>query len=281
MVRRKIALILGGGGARSFAHLGIYDVLKENNINIDLIVSSSMGSLIGVAIASKIPSELIKKEFYKLVTRINWGRINISNKGFFSQRNIIFLLHKLINYKNIEDLPIKTIIIATDLIEAKMVTFTKGDIVKAVRASSAFPGIYSPIKIGNMLLSDGGIINSIPSDIGRKNVGKEGIVISSILDNNRRAPLKDLKNTFQIIWRSIYIPLVISREKNVRENSDVIFKPLNSEALTFKNWKDVLKFHNPRIMESFYNKGRVEAKKHISKIKRLIKDESYSISSSI
>jgi len=273
VVRPKIGIVLGGGGAKAFAHLGIIDELRENKIPIDYIVSSSMGSLVGVLIANNVSSEEIKKEFYQLTSRVHWLKPTISRRSFMSQAIIIKLLKKLITKKNIEDLNIPISIVATDLIDGEQHIFSKGDIIQAVCASSAYPGIYNPVKIDNMILFDGGIVNNIPADICRKKIGKNNIVISCILDDSFKATEKSLDSQFKILFRAIYTPVIKSRQKIINKNSDIIIKPFKDFEFTFNSWQEIFKFYNIGKLEEFYNLGRLETKKHIKQIKKKLNEE--------
>jgi NTE family protein len=270
---KKIGLVLGGGGARCFAHLGVIKVLQENNIPINCIASSSMGSIIGALIANEVPIQDIKKEFYKRLTRINWLKPHFSTNGFISQSNVKKLLNKLIINKNIECSKIPLSIIATNLDKAETVTFEKGNLVTAVCASCAFPGIYPSVVINNNNFVDGGVLNNIPADICRKKIGKKNIVISSILEGEFYNLSNKKNNTFSVVWRSIYIPLIKSREKIVKDNSDIMLYPLKEISFNFHNWKDILKFYNVQLLENYYQKGEKEMEKNLPLLKKLIEEK--------
>ena len=78
-------------------------------------------------------------------------------------------------------------------------------------------------------------------------------------------------NSFNVVWRSLYIPLVRSREKIVKENSDIILQPLKQIDFNFHNWKDILKFYNIKLMEFYYQKGKEEMEKKLPLLKNLLK----------
>ena len=269
-MEKKVGLVFGGGGARSFIHLGVYDELIDSGIKVNYIVSSSMGSLIGALIAGGVPTDKIKKEFYRVVMRVNWLKPIISKKGFFSQSNIRKILINLIDSASFEELKIPITMVSTDLSEGREVLLESGNVVDAVCASSAFPGIYKPVVINNKLLADGGILNNVPADICREKIGNDSVVITSSLEGKFDTSFESLNNSFQVLWRSIYIPIIKSRDRIVRENSDIILNPLKDTYLSFNTWRDIFKFYNPKIMESFYQKGREEARNQIPKIKELI-----------
>ncbi len=268
-MRKKVALILGGGGAKSFVHLGVISVFQKENIPIDLLVTCSAGSIIGALIANKIPIEEIKKEFFSVVTRLNWLRVELKEKGLLSQKNIKSILKNLGVKKNIEDADIPIRIVATNLSLGKLHIFKEGNIIKAVCASAAFPGIYKPVKIGNYYYNDGGVLDATPADIGRKEIGPDNLVITINLDGKLGEKF-DVDSVFQVVHRSIYIPLIHLRRSIVEKNSDVIIEPFEDSELDLKTWADMLRFYSKEKMEYFFELGVEKAQKKIDEIKALL-----------
>ncbi|HQO10081.1 MAG TPA: patatin-like phospholipase family protein [Clostridiales bacterium] len=263
---KKVGLALGGGGAKSFAHLGVIKVLQENNIPIDYLATCSGGSIMGSMIAGGVSVDDIMEEFYKTVKKINWLRPKINMQGFISQQNIKSILMKFCEDSSIEDLSIPLGIVATNLNEGKLRVFTEGNLISAVCASSAFPGIYQPVEIEGELYVDGGVLNSTPADVCREKVGRKGIVISISLDDKLNSTIYK-NNTFGIVYRSLYIPLIANRKKIISENSDIIINVFNDQDFNFSNWRDTLRFYSENKMQKFYLKGREEANKRIEEIK--------------
>lgn len=268
---KKLALILGGGGAKSFAHLGVIKVLQENNIPIDLLVTCSGGSIIGALIANGASVEKIKKEFYKKTRRINWFTLKLSRKGLLSQKNIQSILEHLKADTNIEDTKIPIRIVATNLNLGELKIFKSGSLKKAVCASVAFPGIYKPVKIGDYFFIDGGVLNSIPADIGSREIGCGNVTVTINLDYILNGEINK-SNVFQIIHRSIYIPMISQRKEIVKKNSDVIIEPFKNKNFGFRNSTNILRFYSAEKMEVFYQLGIKEAIKKIDQIKLLLKD---------
>ena len=266
--RKKVGIVFGGGGAKSFAHMGVVKVFEENDIPIDVLTTCSGGSIIGALIACGISIEDIKKEFYKITKKINWLRPNVSTKGFLSQKNIKNILFHFCGNKNIEDLNISLSIVATNLSKGKLKVFTKGNLIEAVCASSAFPGIYPPVEIDGELYVDGGVLNSIPADVCRNIVGKDNVVISISLDESLQEV--DKNNVFSIVHKSIYIPILKRRQHIIRENSDININIFEDRPFNIKNWRDILRFYSEKKMEYFFRKGEIEANKVINDIKKII-----------
>ena len=265
---RKLGIALGGGGARCFAHLGVFEELNKNKINVDYIVASSTGAIIAALLANDVEIKTIRDEFYKLSTRLKW----FMPSGFltFSQKAIRDLMNNLLENKLIEKSRIPLTIVGTNLNNGKEFLFEKGGIVKAVCASTAHPLVYKPILHGKKHITDGGILNCIPADICRKRVGKNNIVMSCSLDG----PLDEkanLNKKFQYMFRSVYIPLLHFRKVIIEQNSDIVLEPLKDLKFNFHNWRQILNFDNTDLMSYYYDQGRKEAKLKMWLIKKMLK----------
>ena len=156
----KISLVLGGGGARGYAHIGIIEELKSNGLEIKSISGTSMGAIIGGLEAS---GSLDK--YKEWVTSLDFLDIFKFLKSPFKLDGdkIIEKLKELVGKEvKIEDLPIKYTAVATDLTKKREVWLQRGDLFKAMQASSAIPGVFDPVIINNRLLVDGGVLNLMP-----------------------------------------------------------------------------------------------------------------------
>ena len=227
--RKRIGLALGGGGARGLAHIGVLAVLEREGIPIDLIVGTSIGALIGGAYASGIsPDELKKRvdaylnstEFQSSAMKVfetahAKGELGLTQKIQTYLRNCFYLIQAMfkpgilsnedfqttINYFipdiQIEETRIPFRAVATDLVSGKQITFSHGPLRQAVMASCAVPGAIAPLKEGEKLLSDGGIICRVPSSVARQ----EGadIVISVAVD--RCISSEELRNVVDVYYR--------------------------------------------------------------------------------
>jgi predicted acylesterase/phospholipase RssA len=182
---------------------------------------------------------------------------------------MVNIVNKFCKKKKIEDLEIHMGIVATNLNEGNLHVFTSGSLIEAVCASSALPGIYQPVEINNKLYVDGAILNSIPADVCRDYVGKDGIVISVSLDEKLNVE-KIKNNTFGIIYRSLYIPIMANRREIIINNSDININVFGDRDFNFSNWKDTLRFYSENKMREFYLKGKQEAVERIEEIKKII-----------
>ncbi|MDP4008460.1 MAG: patatin-like phospholipase family protein [Candidatus Peregrinibacteria bacterium] len=175
---KKVGLTLGGGGARGFAHIGAYEVLIKHGIPIHCITGCSIGAIVGAGIAQgKSPEELLEivKEFADHKP-IGIKDLGFGNGSIFSGNSILRSLKKLIPEDlEFKDLKIPLSVNAVDLESGEQIVFDSGNVLEAVMASSALPGLYPPVFYQDRLFVDGGVVNSIPVDICR-GMGAEIII---------------------------------------------------------------------------------------------------------
>lgn len=199
----SIALALSGGGARGLAHIGILKVL-EKHIPIDAIVGTSMGSLIGGIYAAgkleefekaalSIPKKDITKLFLETPRRTGLIR-GIKIKAFLS---------RFIKGLNIEDLKLRYAAIAADLKTGREVVIEKGSLLRAIRASIAIPGLFTPVKFGDLLLVDGGVINPIPTSVAKHFADK--VIASDVLTYHDHITRKAPASLFGVVLDSVAI----------------------------------------------------------------------------
>ncbi len=168
VIQPKIALVLGGGAARGFAHVGVIRVLEQEKIPIDLIVGTSVGSLIGAIYADTRSSFDLEFTAFKIVKEDIFDfSVFSSTTGPVKGDRLEDFVQRKITKKNIEELGIPFVAVATNLNMGRQVVLDKGSIAKAVRASSAIPGVFSPVIYQNMTLVDGGVLNNVPVDVAR------------------------------------------------------------------------------------------------------------------
>jgi NTE family protein len=169
----SIGLALGGGFARGLAHIGVLKVLEEENIAIDFIAGTSVGSVIGAAYCSGISAKELE-EIAALVRFKDFARWTLSRYGLASSDRMARFLDKMLKCRTFEDLKIPLAVAATDFTTGEGVVFRSGPLVEAVRASCAYPGMFQPVNIGGRLLVDGMLAHSVPTvplrEMGAKRV---------------------------------------------------------------------------------------------------------------
>jgi NTE family protein len=197
--RAGIGLALGGGFARGFAHLGVLQVLEQNHIPIACIAGTSVGSILGAAYASGAPLARIIATCRTLKFR-DIGSWRVSRLGLASNHRLADLIARVFDSKQFEDLQIPMAVVATDLNTGEPVVLTHGNLVDAIRASCAFPGLFEPVKIGTRCLADGGLVAPVPTRAARQ-LGAEFVlgVSVGIQDGDRGTP----SNIFQVVARAV------------------------------------------------------------------------------
>jgi NTE family protein len=197
--RPGVALALGGGFSRGFAHLGVLRVLEQNHIPISHIAGTSVGSILGAAYASGAPLERII-ETCRAVRFRDIARWRVSRLGLASNHRLGDLIEKAFDSRTFEDLKIPLAVIATDLANGDAVIFTQGNLCDAIRASCAFPGLFEPVKIGTRCLADGGLVAQVPTRAARQLGAKHVVGVSvGVEDGQRGAP----SNIFQVVCRAV------------------------------------------------------------------------------
>jgi NTE family protein len=159
----RVALALGSGGARGYAHIGVLQVLQERGYEIGTVAGSSMGALVGgVYAAGRLEDytawalSLTQRDVFRLLDP------SPSAPGVIRAEKIMAKVRELLDGVLIEDLPVPFTAVATDLLARKEVWFQEGPVDAAIRASIALPSIITPVMINGRLLADGGIMNPVP-----------------------------------------------------------------------------------------------------------------------
>ena len=273
--RPKIGLVLSGGGARGFAHIGVLKVLEENNIPVDYIVGTSMGSIIGGLYAIGLSPEEIEqgvqsiawdKVFddyasrdYKTYRRkqddfnsFNSYRVGLSasglqlSPGLIEGQQIEIALDRLaypgFHIDNYDELRIPYRAIATDIATGEPFIIKSGNLARAMRASMSIPGALPPITINNTLLVDGGIANNIPINIVR-DMGADIVIAVDV-----SAPLsasKDIKSSVDVTAQltTIMTRRIADIQLKTLNNYDILITPGKSEISSsdFNRYPELIK----------------------------------------
>lgn len=177
---RAIGLVLGGGGARGLAHIGVIRALEEARIPIDLVGGTSIGAVIGGQYASGWDSARILAESHRVF--VEEGRLNdytLPTIALIRGKRYIRMLEKLFADRRIEDLPVSFFCASTNLTRSTCVIHRAGLVRKWVLASMAVPGLGPPVFAGREILVDGGVLNNLPVDVMRA-LGRGPVFASSV-----------------------------------------------------------------------------------------------------
>ncbi|MCE4554565.1 patatin-like phospholipase family protein [Roseateles cellulosilyticus] len=201
----RVGLALGGGAARGFAHIGVIQVLEENGIKVDLVAGTSAGSLV----ASLYASGKGGKEMQALAEGMDEGAItdwSFPLRGLIRGEALARFIRDKTGGKGIEQMVLPLGIVATDLSDGSPILFRSGDTGTAVRASSAVPAVFQPVKIGQREYVDGGLVSPVPVRFARE-MGAQLVIAVDITSPPEKDPPGDafrmLMQTFSIMGRSI------------------------------------------------------------------------------
>lgn len=172
--RPKIGVALGGGFARGLAHIGVLKVLEEEQIPVDFLAGTSVGSVVGAGYASGVSAKELE-EIAALVRFKDFSRWTFSRFGLFSNDKMSIFLSKTLRVKTFEELKIPLAICATDIINGEPAVFTSGDLIDPVRASCAYPGMFLPVNVGGKLLVDGLLGHAVPA-MPLRDMGAERVI---------------------------------------------------------------------------------------------------------
>ncbi len=203
----KLGLALGGGAARGFAHVGVIAVLEEAGIKPQLVVGTSAGSLVAALYASGKTSAQLQQTALNMeeVAITDW-MLPIFGRGMFRGDALARYVNELVVGRLMENMVIPLGIVATDLGNGNAVLFQKGDTGTAVRASSAVPAVFVPVKINGRDYVDGGLVSPVPVRFARQ-MGADVVIavdISSPPEANQASDtLQILLQTFAIMGKSI------------------------------------------------------------------------------
>jgi NTE family protein len=198
--KKKVALVLGGGSARGIAHIGVLKVIEKEKIPIDMIVGTSMGSLIGAAYAAGVTPAAMEADAATF-TANKLLDPTIPTMGLLAGEKLETAIRELIDHKTFSDCKIPFAVVTTNIETAEEIVHQSGDMIKAIRASCSWPGIFNPVRIGGKLLVDGGIKNSVPTKIARA-LGAEYVLAVDVGFCVKEGPIK---NIFQMILQSFQI----------------------------------------------------------------------------
>ena len=196
----KIALALGGGAAKGFAHIGAIKALEAQGIKPDIVVGTSAGSLVGALYASGLDGFELQRVALDMKESMvsDWA---LPDRGVFKGEALQEFVNKAVQNRTLEQLPRKCAVVATDLQSGEIIVFERGDTGTAVRASSSVPGVFQPVRISGREYVDGGLVSPVPVKVARR-LGAD-IVIA--VDISTRASNKPLRDTIDVLLQTFTI----------------------------------------------------------------------------
>jgi len=249
--RKKIGLALSGGAVLGIAHLGVINVLEENNIPIDMVAGTSAGSLVGAFLAAGYTSD----QMFRMVKSLTWGKISkltIPKMGLLNERLLERFIDSRIGKIDISELTKPFAAVTVDLTTGEQVIFRQGPVARAVRASCAIPGVFTPLIQGKQVLVDGGVLNFFPVDVVKK-LGADYVIGVKLVPSISGKPPE---NIIQVMINSFQ--LTIAQIAEHAPNGDTTIVPdLNG-----------LNPHDFDQAERLYQRGVAATQPVIEKIKR-------------
>ena len=256
----RLALVLGGGGTKGMAHVGVLEEFENAGIPIDLIVGCSAGSIVGALYADCPNAKHVKKVLKPLKT---WDILDINiwrgRYGIAQGGSLQSFLKRNLSCKCFENLQIPLCVAATDLLAGELVCLNSGSIVPAVHASCAVPLIFSPVILHERLLVDGGVADPVPVQIAKKMNAQVIVAVDLSVMLEKSCP----SNLFGVAARSAEVKFLLQSESCVI-GADVVIKPeLGSMGMfddsnlqkTYLAGKHAAQQAIPRILEVLCEKG--------------------------
>lgn len=214
---KRLGLALSGGGAKGFAHIGVFKMLEECGLRPDIIAGTSVGALMGTLFADGYGADEIK-ELFTGREFSEFAQLQLPKSGLFDSKRFRDFLKRHLRAKNIEDLAIPMVIVATDLDNGISHEFRSGPIVEAVTASCSIPIIFSPVVIEGIHYVDGGLFHNFPVSIIREECQRViGVNVSPLI------PQKYKQTIFHIAERS-YHYMFRANTLEDREMCDVLIE---------------------------------------------------------
>jgi NTE family protein len=218
----KIALVLGGGAARGFAHIGVIKALEAQGIVPDIVVGTSAGSVVGALYASGLNGFDLQKLALQMEEDMvtDW---TLPDRGVLKGAALQDFINQNVKNLSIQKMPKPLGVVATDLQSGEMVLFRLGNTGMAVRASSAVPGVFQPVEINGREYVDGGLTSPVPAQSART-MGADFVIAVDISSVGRRdkitGTLDLLLQTFAIMGHAI--------SRHELEDADIVIRPKTS-----------------------------------------------------
>jgi len=250
--RPKVAVVFSGGGAKGMAHIGFLKVMEEAGIHPDIIVGTSMGSIVGgfysIGFTPDSIESIIRQTDWDLVlsNKLMLRQVNIEEKenlneyimefpiekwkpqlpsGAIQGHEIELMFNRLLwsaaKYKNFDEFPIQYRCVSVDILTGKPYIFKEGDLALALRSSMSIPTVMAPVKYKGMLLVDGGLVKNFPVDVA-KELGAD--IVIGVYTGGKLLPEEELNSLLNILKQSSLLASIMDAEKQ-RKNVDIYIEP--------------------------------------------------------
>lgn len=232
----KLGIVLGGGGARGFAHIGVIKALEELRVPINFISGTSIGAIIGGAYAAGAFDKALS-----WVAMPNWRKLprlfidfHLSKKALIRGDRIEKFFREMLPVESFEEVNIPLAVVGTDLMCGKEVVMKTGDLHSAIRASMSVPGVFNPVQRDGHVLIDGGLVNPLPINVC-SDLGADKIIA---VDLNSKDGIDDdvdymALNIFSVVDETFRVVMNIAGSRTEVSDADIILRPPLSEVSFF------------------------------------------------
>jgi NTE family protein len=246
-----LGLALGGGAVLGFSHIGILEALHDAGIRIDWITGTSAGALVAAFLAFGVsPARM-----HDLLVPLTWrkvSRFSASSLGLLSNDAMAGILEEELGTVRIEEATTPLAIVAADIHSGEAVVLREGPLADAVRASTAIPGIYAPVPVGDRLLVDGGIVANVPVRPLRE-MGAD-VVVAAML--GEALPFQPVKSLVGVLTNAFLIAVYTATSLDLLEGADVVIAP---DLQVYNHW-DV------RQRDELIERGRLAGEASVPRI---------------
>lgn len=256
--RPIVALVLGSGGARGYAHIGAIQALEAQGIRPDFIVGSSVGSVVGAFYASgQSAAEMTQTALNLKVGDVR--EITLTRQGFLDGEKLADFVNKSIHNRPLQSMKVPLFVVATDLKTGQKHVFNTGNTGQAIQASTAIPSMFIPAKISGHEYVDGGLVSPVPVDVARQ-LGADIIIAVDILQPPQYTQTTNMWGLF-----NQNINIMQQRLSQIElERADIIIKP---------DIRDKAHIFDIKQRQNTLTAGFVATQAQIADIKRKIEDK--------
>lgn len=260
--KKKVGLALGAGSARGLAHIGVLQVLMENQVPIDLIIGSSMGAMVGGVFACGGDMKMLGKMVDSMDNRMFFD-IGIPRMGFVQGRRVRSLLQLLTKNRRFDEADPELVVMATDLISGQGIAIDEGSIAEAVRASISIPGVFKPVEKEDMILVDGAVSHRLPVSVARERGCDLVIAVDVTCGEDRRVVIN---NTIDVFMTAIDI-MIRDNFELTADKGDILIQPAvgNYASGDFN--------YAPKIIELGRQAAEAQLEEILEKIKAVTHDK--------
>lgn len=254
--RPVVALALGSGGNRGFAHVGVIKVLEENNIPVDIVVGTSAGSVVGALYAGGYHADGLEQMALNL-NKSELDDYELSAEGYIRGERLQDFINQALQNRSIEQLDKPFAAMATELASGRATVFNQGNTGMAVRASSSIPGIFQPVPINGSEYVDGGLTNPVPVNVAQK-MGADIVIAVDVSRQPQNYP--KTTNVIKILLQSVRI----MRQK-------IIDNEITAAQVVIRPRIGVTPDLNPESKQSLIKAGEDAANAAMPEIRYLLK----------